>query len=79
MNMTGAKRIAILTLSVGAGHARATQIIQRALLDGGENVEVRCLDAVELGRAWFRWLYVDSYWLMLRYAPALWRRLFERR
>jgi processive 1,2-diacylglycerol beta-glucosyltransferase len=77
--MTRPKRIAILTFSVGAGHVRAAEVIQRALLDGGGNVEVRSLDAVELARPWFRWLYVDSYWWMLRHAPGVWRRLFERR
>jgi len=77
--MTGPKRIGILTLSVGSGHVRAAEVIQRALLDGGDNVEVRTLDAVALARPWFRWVYVESYWWMLRYAPGLWRRLFERR
>jgi processive 1,2-diacylglycerol beta-glucosyltransferase len=77
--MTGSKRIAILTLSVGWGHVRAAEVIERALLDGGENVEVRTFDAIEKARPWFRWLYVDTYWWMLRHAPGLWRRLFERR
>jgi processive 1,2-diacylglycerol beta-glucosyltransferase len=77
--MTRPKRIAILTFSFGAGHVRAAEVIQRALLDGGDNVEIRSLDAVELARPWFRWLYVDSYWWMLRHAPGVWRRLFERR
>jgi processive 1,2-diacylglycerol beta-glucosyltransferase len=77
--MTRPKRIAILTFSFGAGHVRAAEVIQRALLDGGDNVEVRSLDVVDLARRWFRWLYVDSYWWMLRHAPGVWRRLFERR
>ncbi|MFB3922836.1 MAG: glycosyltransferase [Terriglobia bacterium] len=77
--MTGRKRIAILTLSVGSGHVRAAEVIQAALLDGGENVEVRSLDAMEFARPWFRKVYVDSYWWMLRSAPGIWRRLFERR
>jgi len=68
-----------LTLSVGWGHVRAAEVIERALLDGGENVEVRTFDAIEKARPWFRWLYVDTYWWMLRHAPGLWRRLFERR
>lgn len=73
------KRIAILTLSVGSGHVRAGEVIQRALYDGSDNVEVRTLDALETARSWFLWLYVQPYWWMLRYAPWLWRRLFERR
>lgn len=73
------KRIAILTLSVGSGHVRASEVLQRALLGGGENVEVRMLDALEHARSWFLGLYVRPYWWMLRRAPWLWRWLFERR
>jgi processive 1,2-diacylglycerol beta-glucosyltransferase len=73
------KRIAILTLSVGSGHVRAGEVIQRALCDGSDEVEVRMLNALETARSWFLWLYVQPYWWMLRYAPWLWRRLFERR
>jgi processive 1,2-diacylglycerol beta-glucosyltransferase len=73
------KRIAILTLSVGSGHVRAAEVIQRALADGNGPVEVRVLDALHTARFWFLWLYVRPYWWMLRYAPWLWRGLFERR
>jgi len=77
--MKPTKRIAILTLSVGAGHVRAAEVVHRALLDGGEALEVRTLDAIEFGRRWFYWLYVAPYWWMLHHAPGLWRRLFDRR
>jgi len=73
------KRIAILTLSVGSGHIQAAKAIERALEDGAEPVDVRVLDALELARPWFLWLYVRSYWWMLRRAPGVWRRLFDRR
>ena len=73
------KKILILTLSFGSGHVRAAEVIQRALQDGGDNVSVQVMDAIVLARAWFRWVYVHPYWWMLRYAPWMWRRLFERR
>jgi processive 1,2-diacylglycerol beta-glucosyltransferase len=73
------KRIAILTLSIGWGHVRAAESIQRALEEGSNPVEVQVLDGLEAARFWFHWLYVWPYWWMLRYAPGLWRRLFERR
>jgi processive 1,2-diacylglycerol beta-glucosyltransferase len=73
------RRIAILTLSVGSGHVRAAEVIDRALAEGGEDVEIQILDAIGLARPWFVWAYVHSYWWMLRHAPGLWRRLFERR
>ncbi len=58
---------------------RAAEVIQRAIDDGGDGVEVQTLDVLELARPWFLWLYVRSYWWMLRNAPGLWRRVFERR
>jgi processive 1,2-diacylglycerol beta-glucosyltransferase len=73
------KKVAILTLSVGSGHLRASEVIQRAVSDGSENVEARVFDVLELAEPWFLTLYVRSYWWMLRRAPWLWRHLFERR
>ena len=73
------RRIAILTLSVGSGHVRAAEMIDRALAEGGEDVEIQILDAIGLAHPWFVWAYVQTYWWMLRHAPGFWRRLFERR
>ncbi|HEV2425974.1 MAG TPA: glycosyltransferase [Terriglobia bacterium] len=73
------KRVAILTLGVGAGHVRASSVIESALRDGGDDLEILVVDALDLARAWFQWVYVRSYWMMLRYAPAAWKALFERR
>lgn len=77
--MVLAKRVAIVTLSVGSGHVRASEVIRHALGEGDENIEVRMLDAVELAESWFLWLYVRPYWWMLHHASGLWRRLYERR
>lgn len=73
------RRIAIVTLSVGSGHVRAAEVLERALAEGGEDVEIQIMDAIELGRRWFVWLYVHTYWWMLHHAPGMWRRLFDRR
>lgn len=73
------KRVCILTLGVGSGHLRASETVQRALYDGRDPVEVKVIDALDSARRWFHWVYVESYWWMLRSAPWLWRRLFERR
>jgi processive 1,2-diacylglycerol beta-glucosyltransferase len=73
------KRVCILTLSVGSGHLRAAEVVESALCDGNDPIEVTLLDALDSARPWFHWLYVDPYWWMLRHAPGLWRRLFERR
>jgi processive 1,2-diacylglycerol beta-glucosyltransferase len=73
------KRVCILTLGVGSGHLRASETVQRALYDGRDPIEVKVIDALDSARRWFHWVYVESYWWMLRSAPWLWRRLFERR
>jgi len=73
------KRIAILTLSIGSGHVRAAEVIQRVLTENEEPVDARTLDAVHLAQTWFSRLYVQPYWWMLRHAPAMWRALFEHR
>jgi len=73
------KKVAILTLSIGSGHVRASSAIERALSHGEENVDARVMDAVELSRFWFRGLYVHPYWWALRRAPKLWQALFHRR
>jgi len=73
------KRIAILTLGIGSGHVRASSVIARALQEGAAGVNVRVFDAIDYAQPWFRWLYVYPYWWMLRYAPGLWGRLYERR
>jgi processive 1,2-diacylglycerol beta-glucosyltransferase len=73
------KRICILTLSVGSGHLRASEAVQRALYDGSDPIEVKVVDGLDFAHRWFHWLYVNPYWWMLRNAPWLWRILFERR
>ncbi len=71
------RRIAILTLSIGAGHVRASTAISQALQEGPEPVNIRLLDVIHFGRPWFNGLYVRPYWWMLRRAPWLWRRLYQ--
>lgn len=71
------RRIAILTLGMGTGPVRANQAIHLALHDGADNVEARTIDILDLAEPWFLRLYAYPYWLMVRRAPSLWRRLFE--
>jgi processive 1,2-diacylglycerol beta-glucosyltransferase len=73
------KRVCILTLGVGSGHLRASEAVQRALYDGNDPIEVKVVDVLDTARRWFHWIYVDPYWWMLRNAPWLWRKVFERR
>src|SRR5208337_565759 len=73
------KKVAILTLSIGSGHVRASSAVERALSNGEENIDARVMDAVALSQFWFRGVYVHPYWWMLRRAPRLWQALFHRR
>src|SRR5262245_54955375 len=68
-------RILVLTLSFGSGHLRASQAIAKELKRIAPRADIRVVDALEDCRAWFRACYEWPYWLMLRYAPGLWRRL----
>jgi len=71
------RRIAILTLGMGAGPLRASQAVHLALHDGADNVEARTIDILDLAEPWFLRLYAYPHWLMARRAPSMWRRLFE--
>lgn len=73
------KRILILTLSFGAGHVMASEAIAESLRRLDRDAEVRVLDCIRLSSLAFRWLYVWPYWMMIRYAPSLWGRLFRAR
>jgi len=71
------KRIAILTLSAGAGPLRASQAIHQALHDGADDIEARTIDMADLAEPWFLRFYVSCYWLMVRRAAWAWRKLFD--
>jgi processive 1,2-diacylglycerol beta-glucosyltransferase len=68
-------RILVLTLSFGSGHVRACQAIAKELNRIAPRAEIKTVDALSDCRLWFRMIYVWPYWLMLRYAPGLWKRL----
>ena len=71
------KRIAILTLGVGAGHSRASQAIHQALHDGADNVEARTIDVLDLAEPWFLRFYLYPYWLTVKRVPWVRRKFFE--
>ncbi len=73
------RRVAILTLSVGAGHLRAAEAVHRAVYAGGDDVDARTIDLLKHSSRWFLAVYVTTYWQMLRRAPWMWRWLFIRR
>ncbi|HEV7842474.1 MAG TPA: hypothetical protein VGO69_02200, partial [Pyrinomonadaceae bacterium] len=77
--MQKAKRILVVTLSFGSGHVQAARTIAHELVRREPDAEVRVIDALADCRKLFRMGYVLPYWLMVRYAPALWESFFNRR
>ncbi|MBZ5552257.1 MAG: glycosyltransferase [Acidobacteriia bacterium] len=73
------KRILILTLSFGTGHVVASEAIAQAIRLLDRAAEVRTIDCIQLATWWFRAAYVWTYWMMIRFAPSLWIRLFRAR
>lgn len=71
------RRIAILTLGVGAGRLRASQAIHQALHDGADNVDARVMDILDMAKSWFRHLYVRRYGRRVPRAAGVWRKIFE--
>lgn len=75
---TQTRRVLMLTLPFGSGHARAAAAIASELkrcAPGGE-IHVQLVDALAGSRLLFRAGYVWPYWAMLRFAPRLWRWVF---
>ncbi|HEY6046166.1 MAG TPA: glycosyltransferase [Pyrinomonadaceae bacterium] len=77
--MIRSPRILVLTLSFGSGHVQAAKAVANELCRQEPNSEVKVIDALATTRVLFRAFYVWPYWLMVRYAPALWNRFFRRR
>lgn len=76
---TVAPRVLVITLAFGSGHAKAASAIVQELARQAPDAEVLVVDGLAGSRWIFRALYVWPYWLMVRYAPQLWRRLFSAR
>src|SRR5918911_1872659 len=77
--MKGERRIFILTLSFGSGHVRAARAIDAEVRRSAPRIELLLVDALAICRPLFRVFYVWPYWMMVRYAPRLWKRFFEAR
>jgi len=77
--MNPRRNIAILTLATGAGDVRVAEVTQRALQDGGDNLDVRTLQGLELGCGWFRYLYGTRFGGVLRRALRQGQRSFPGR
>ncbi|GAC1448180.1 MAG: glycosyltransferase [Isosphaeraceae bacterium] len=64
-------RVLILSASAGAGHLRAAQAIERALLEMGGAREVRHIDTLDYTNPVFKRLYSKTYIEMVNKTPEL--------
>ncbi len=65
------KKVLLLSASSGAGHVRAAQALEQALLDAGAASEVRHVDTLEYTTKVFRNLYSKAYINTVNKAPEL--------
>lgn len=71
------RRLLLLSVSAGAGHARAAQALQAAVTARGD-LEVRHIDLLTLVPAWFRKAYGEWYLDLVERHPNLWAHLYQR-
>ncbi len=77
-NRKGKPKIAIFSVSAGAGHVRAAQALQAAADKWHPGIETVHIDLMDLVPKIFRKVYVDSYLRIVESHPALWGYLYER-
>lgn len=71
------KRILFLSVSAGAGHARAAEALRATAVTAFPPVETLHLDVMEYVPAAFRKLYTDFYIKLVHRHPQLWRMLYH--
>jgi len=71
------EKVFIVSASVGAGHMRAAEALERAFLERGAAREVRHVDILEHTTKLLRAVYADGYSWMVRHVPALTSWLYD--
>jgi processive 1,2-diacylglycerol beta-glucosyltransferase len=71
-------KIAVLSVSAGAGHVRAAQAIERVANERYENVEATHFDVMDYVPKMFRKLYAESYVHIVNRYPALWGYMYAK-
>jgi processive 1,2-diacylglycerol beta-glucosyltransferase len=71
------KKILILSVSAGAGHARAAEALRVHALHADPQTEVRHVDVMDFATAGFRKIYTDFYIKLVNNAPTLWGHLYN--
>jgi processive 1,2-diacylglycerol beta-glucosyltransferase len=72
------RKIAILSVSAGAGHVRAAQALQAAVERWYPGVEAMHVDLMDLVPKLFRTIYADTYIKVVEHHPAFWGYLYDK-
>jgi processive 1,2-diacylglycerol beta-glucosyltransferase len=70
-------RVLVLSASAGAGHVRAAQALERALVATGRVREVRHVDILQYTSKLFRRIYAQAYLDLVNRAPEVLGRLYD--
>jgi len=71
-------KVAILSVSAGAGHVRAAQALEKSLADNYSDIEAVHLDVMDYVPKLFRKLYSESYVYVINRYPALWGYMYDK-
>jgi processive 1,2-diacylglycerol beta-glucosyltransferase len=71
------KKLLLLSVSAGAGHARAADAIRAHAQLHHADIEARHLDVMDFVSSAFRTLYTDFYIKLVNKAPAVWGYLYS--
>lgn len=71
-------KVAILSVSAGAGHVRAAQALEQCIIENYPNAEAIHLDVMNYVPKLFRKLYAESYVHIINRYPALWAYMYEK-
>ena len=77
-NIGKTQKIAIFSVSAGAGHVRAAQALQAAAARWYPGVETVHIDLMDLVPKLFRKVYADTYIKIVESHPAIWGYLYDR-
>lgn len=72
------RKIALFSVSAGAGHVRAAQALQAAAEKWFPEVETVHVDVMDLVPKLFRTVYADTYLRIVERHPAVWGYLYDR-
>lgn len=65
-------KVFVVYASAGAGHCKSAEAIYDYFKKKNPVIDIRLIDALDYSSIWFKYIYVNGYALLVRYAPWLW-------